>query len=135
MTYLVDKSALARLSIREVQAALMPFLGQLATCSIVLLEMGWSATSAQHFAQIGEDLHWYELLELNQSILDRARDLQERLVAVGHHRGPRISDLIIAATAVHHDAAVLHYDHDFDLIAEVEPALRCSWIVPRGTVA
>jgi hypothetical protein len=43
--YLVDKSVLARLVQPAVSTALMPYAGQLATCSTVLLEVGWSATS------------------------------------------------------------------------------------------
>ena len=41
-------------------------------------------------------------------------------------------DLTIAATAAVHDVPILHYDHDFDLIADVtgQPA---EWIVPRGS--
>ena len=30
-----------------------------------------------------------------------------------------------------HDVTVLHYDHDFDLIADVT-GQRVEWIVPRG---
>ena len=44
-------------------------------------------------------------------------------------------DLLIAATALVHDCEVLHYDSDFDLLADAEPALRARWIVPRGSVA
>ena len=41
----------------------------------------------------------------------------------------------MAVTAdLQHDAVLLHYDHDFDLIAEVADALRHQWIVARGSV-
>lgn len=135
MRYLVDKSVLARVSQREVELALMPHLGQLVTCSIVRLELGWSATSSKHYSEIEEDIGWYELLEINQQILDGAEALQRRLVDHGHHRGPGLSDLIIAATALHHDTGVLHYDADYDTIRKVEPALHAVWIVPRGSVS
>lgn len=41
-------------------------------------------------------------------------------------------DLLIAATAERHDVTVLHYDADFDLIAEVTGQLT-RWVVPRGS--
>lgn len=49
----------------------------------------------------------------------------------GTHRRP-IPDLLVAATALEHDATVLHYDRDFDLIAEVTD-LSARWIIPPGT--
>jgi predicted nucleic acid-binding protein len=132
--YLVDKSVLARLDKPPVLAALQPFVGRLATCSTVSLELGWSATSADHYRQIMDDLAWYQALEVAQSTLDLAGALQAALVRRGHHRGPGVADLILAATAIAHEAVLLHYDHDFDLIAEADSRLAHRWIVPRGTV-
>jgi predicted nucleic acid-binding protein len=42
-------------------------------------------------------------------------------------------DLLTAAAAEHHGAAVLHYDADFDHIAAVTHQAT-DWIVPRGTL-
>jgi predicted nucleic acid-binding protein len=131
--YLLDKSVLARVNKSSVSAALMPYLGQLATCTTVLLELGWSATSSQHYDAMMDDLGWYQLLDINQSTLTLALELQRDLVAQGHHRGPGVADLVLAATAITHSAVVLHYDHDFDLIGEVDSRLTHRWIVPRGT--
>src|SRR5687768_11950241 len=41
-------------------------------------------------------------------------------------------DLILAASALEHGATVLHYDRDFDLIAETT-GLNARWIIPAGT--
>ena len=133
MAYLVDKSVLARLDKPAVAAALMPYLGRLATCSTVLLELGWSATSSQHYDQMMDDLSWYQPLEINQDTLTLALDLQRDLVARGHHRGPGVADLVLAATAITHSAGVLHYHRDFDLIGEVDLRLVHRWIVQRGS--
>jgi predicted nucleic acid-binding protein len=133
-SYLVDKSVLARLDKPAVLAGLQPYVGRLATCSTVVLELGWSARNSKHYQQIVDDLAWYEALEISQSTLDLATALQAALVERGHHRGPGVADLILAATAIDHEAVVLHYDHDFDLIAEVDRRLAHRWIVPRGSV-
>lgn len=132
--YLLDKSVLARLHKPEVGAALLPFVGRLATCGTVRLEVGWSATSSTHFRQMMEDLSWYEALEITQETIDLACDLQGALVDRGHHRGPGVADLILAATAICHSAAVLHYDQDFDLIADVDGRLTQRWVVPPGSI-
>ena len=130
---LLDKSVLTRLDKPAVAAALMPYLGRLATCSTVLLELGWSAISSQHYNQMMTDLGWYQSLEINQDTLTLAVDLQRDLVARGHHRGPGVADLVLAATAITHSATVLHYDRDFDLIADADSRLSHRWIVPRGS--
>ena len=49
----------------------------------------------------------------------------------GQHRLP-LPDLIVAATAEFGNATVLHYDHDYDLIAGVT-GQPTQWIVARGT--
>ena len=63
--------------------------------------------------------------------MDRAMDVQQLLARRGQHRLP-LPDLMIAATAEMHDATVLHYDHDYDLIAAVT-GQPTRWVVPRGT--
>jgi predicted nucleic acid-binding protein len=44
-----------------------------------------------------------------------------------------VADLMIAAAAEAAGLVVLHYDHDFDLIAKVT-GQPVEWIVPAGTV-
>jgi predicted nucleic acid-binding protein len=132
--YLLDKSVLARLEQPAVAAALLPLAGRLATCGTVLLEVGWSATSRKHHQQMMDDLSWYQMLEIDQDTINLACALQAALVDRGHHRGPGVADLILAATAIRHSAVVVHYDQDFELIGEVEERLQHRWIVPPGTV-
>jgi predicted nucleic acid-binding protein len=64
-----------------------------------------------------------------------AQSLQRALVERGTHRGPKVVDLLIAATALVHDIEILHYDSDYDVLAAAEPRLRVRWVVPRGSVA
>ena len=50
----------------------------------------------------------------------------------GQHRMP-IPDLIIAAAAEQAGMVLLHYDADFDRIADVT-GQPMEWVVPRGAV-
>lgn len=70
-------------------------------------------------------------LRLTEAVAARALDIQRHLAGIGQHRRP-IPDLLVAATALEHDATVLHYDRDFDLIAEAT-RLSARWIIPAGT--
>jgi predicted nucleic acid-binding protein len=64
---------------------------------------------------------------------DRAREVQVLLIARGQHRAVSVPDLLIAATAEIEGLTVLHYDADFDLIAEIT-GQPCEWVVPKGTL-
>ncbi|MBV9026109.1 MAG: PIN domain-containing protein, partial [Streptomycetaceae bacterium] len=50
----------------------------------------------------------------------------------GFHRALSMADLLIAATAERHQATVLHYDGDFDMIASIT-GQPTQWVVPPGT--
>jgi len=64
----------------------------------------------------------------------RALDAQAQLARAGHHRLPPV-DVLIAALADRHNVGVLHYDHDYDLIAE-KTDLRFDgvWLPARDTL-
>jgi predicted nucleic acid-binding protein len=64
----------------------------------------------------------------------RALDAQAQLARVGHHRLPPV-DLLIAALADRHGLGILHYDHDYDLIAEkTDLRFDSVWLADRGTL-
>jgi predicted nucleic acid-binding protein len=56
------------------------------------------------------------------------------MAARGHHRAAGVFDLLTAAVAEHHGAAILHYDADFEHIAGVTGQPH-TWIAPRGSLA
>lgn len=65
-------------------------------------------------------------------VWQRALEVQSALAGRSAHRGAALPDLLIAATAERHKVSVLHYDHEYDLIASVTgQAVR--WVLPRGT--
>ena len=97
----------------------------------VALELLYSARSAADYEARWEGLTTLPWLHLTEAVATRALDMQRHLAASGLHRRP-IPDLLVAATAFEHDATVLHYDRDFDLIAEAT-GLSARWIIPTGT--
>jgi hypothetical protein len=135
MRYIADKSALARLRHASVAARLGSLIvgGEVATCSVIELEVLFSARSHADLLATRarrSSLPWVEIL---QADFDRAVDVLEGLARSGHHRGAGIPDLLIAAVAEREELTVLHYDKDFDLIAKVT-GQATDWVVPPGSV-
>ena len=134
--YLGDTSALTRRAVPDVAQRLTPLLeaGLVAHCTPTDLEAGFSSPSpAAHLALRQERSVW-PFVAMDQRALDRAVEVQDALAARSQQRGAKIADLLIAAAAEAAGLVVLHYDHDFDLIASVthQPV---EWIVPAGTVS
>jgi len=65
-------------------------------------------------------------------VISRAKNVQRMLAARGL-KGRKVPDLIIAAAAELAGLTVLHYDHDFELIASVTGQPH-EWVVPRGSI-
>lgn len=133
--YLIDKSALARMPHERVRHRLAPIIeaGEAATCAIIDLEVLYSARNHEEHVKIrARRALAYETIPLTEDIFERAIEVQAQLAQSGRHRVP-IPDLLIAAASESASLTVLHYDSDFDTLAEVtgQPA---EWVVPRGTV-
>lgn len=135
-TWLVDTSALARLDRPEVVLTLGPRIdaGLVGITIVTELELGYSARSAGDYDATRETVA-SRLIPITLSLRaeDRARAVQQELVRRGHHRSAGVADLLVAAAAEIERMTVLHYDADFDLIAEIT-GQPCEWIVPRGTI-
>ena len=108
---------------------------QLGICDQVRLEVLFSARSAEDYEALAEELSALRMITTDSTTFQRALELQQRLGHVGglHHRSVKIADLLIAAAAEAADATLLHYDADYDRIAELtnQPA---RWIAPRGSL-
>ncbi len=76
----------------------------------------------------------WPFVAMDQSVLDRAVEVQDALAERSQQRGVKIADLLIAAAAEAAGLVVLHYDHDFDHIAEITGQATDEWILPAGTV-
>lgn len=132
--YLVDKSALARTHLPSVLDVVGPLIraGLVAVCGVVEAEMLVSARNVTEHDETRR-LRSFEWLSTPDEVWSRVADVQRDLTERGLHRAVPIPDLIIAATAHCHDVTVLHYDADFDLIAEVT-GQPVQWVVPRGSL-
>ena len=71
---------------------------------------------------------------VTEQIIDRALDVQGEMAGRGTHRAPSPADLVLAACAEANGLTVLHYDKDFDLIAEVT-GQPVQWVAPAGSVS
>ena len=134
--YLIDKSALARMIHEPVRERLAPIIeaGDAATCAIIDLEVLYSARNHSEHERIRRRRQLaYEQAPVTEEALARAIDIQSELARDGRHRVP-IPDLIIAAVAERNGLTILHYDADFDMIAQVT-GQPVAWVVERGSVA
>ncbi len=137
---LLDNSAWSRLLMgvvpREPAKAVIEQVnaGQIATCLPFLLEAGYSARSAEDHRRIVDRLGQLPQIAINNGVESSGLQAQRELAAVGHHRMAPI-DIMIAACAHEAGAGVLHYDRDYDLIAE-HTSLRFEsvWLAPAGSL-
>jgi predicted nucleic acid-binding protein len=122
-TWLIDKSALARLATSPDAAEWAARIerGLVRITTVTRLEVGYSARSGTDlragFAR--PPLSSMPVEYLTPAIEDRAVEVLNLLADRGQHRAPSVPDLIIAATAELAGLTVLHVDKDFDVIADV----------------
>lgn len=111
--------------------------GELALTEPLLLEMRYSARDGTDFKLLAEELDALPLLPLEATAVGRSLEAQAQLAAlpdVSHRVKP--IDLLVAAIAEHHSAAVLHYDGDYALLAErTDLAFESVWAAKRGSLA
>lgn len=141
--WLVDNSVTQRAGRHpEILAALATLRldGEIAGCLPLMLEEGFSARDAPtHAALMRGNLDGKVMLSPAPELIELAAELQARLWRAGLGRAVGVSDIQIAATAIHasrdgDSVTIVHYDHDFDHLAAVWPELRTRWIVPRGSL-
>lgn len=135
--HLADTSAWHRATHPAVAAAWQQKLAadSLATCTVVRLEILYSARSADDYDRLFTELLALHQLPCGAQEHERALEVQRRLARRGglHHRSVKIPDLLIAATAEAAGAVLWHYDEDYDRIAEIT-GQPVEWIAPRGSL-
>jgi predicted nucleic acid-binding protein len=109
---LVDKSAWVR------GAATADLAGELCLCAVTRLEILFSARSPEDYETLQDELALFRDLRIDAATLAAAQSGQHELSRSGRHRIP-LPDLLIAACAQQHAAAVVHVDRHFDTLREV----------------
>jgi predicted nucleic acid-binding protein len=138
-TLLLDNSAWVRIAAlpearaREIADALEA--GRIATSLPFMLEAGYSARDAREHGELLAQLGALPRFPIDHDVEQRALEVQSQLARVGHHRLPPV-DLLMAAVADRHGLGVLHYDRDYDLLAEkTDLTFDSVWLAPRGSLA
>jgi predicted nucleic acid-binding protein len=107
---------------------------RLTTCLPFLLEAGYSARSGERRRAMMADLDLLPRIEIDRAVEKMALQAQRELAEIGHHRLAPM-DVIIAACAHKAEAGVLHYDGDYDILAEqTSLTFESEWLAPAGTL-
>lgn len=110
--------------------------GELWTCPPTLLEMRYSARDEEQFSSFAKELDALAHAPLTAEAAQWALTAQAELAAAAgiSHRVKPV-DLLIAAIAHSEDLGVLHYDHDYDTIAQhTSLSFESVWVAPRGSL-
>ena len=107
--------------------------GQIVACLPFVLDAGYSARNAFEYRRLHAELLALLWVAVNATVERRAVDA-ERQLRVGHHRLPPV-DLLMVALADRYGLGVLHYDGDYDLIADkTDLDFGSVWLAPRGSL-
>lgn len=100
----------------------------------IRLEILLQARGGADFEEIGERLSVLRVVQLTGATARAAEDAMRTLARRSHgaHRLP-VVDYLLAATAQESGAAVLHYDHDYDTLAQVME-FESVWLAPPGSM-
>jgi predicted nucleic acid-binding protein len=90
---------------------------RLGTCLPFLLEAGYSARSGADRREMMRRLQQLPRVHVEEEVERTALEAQRELAEAGHHRLPP-TDLVIAACAHRIGGGVVHWDRDYDLIAD-----------------
>jgi predicted nucleic acid-binding protein len=108
--------------------------GEIAVCMPFLLEAGYSAQSAARHRAMMVKFDELPRIVIDENVERIALKAQRELAELGHHRLAPM-DVMIAACAHRAEAGVLHYDGDYDILAEHTSLLFVSeWLAPAGTL-
>jgi predicted nucleic acid-binding protein len=137
---LIDNSAWARLASERLGIDRAETIAEwisdlrLAVCLPFLLEAGNSARSGAQRAAMMGDLERLPRVEIDRDIEAAALQAQRELAEIGHHRLPP-AEVIIAACADAAGMGVLHYDSDYDLLAErTSLQFQSEWLAQPGAL-
>ena len=133
--FLLDTSVLTRIRAPGVSSRVDRLItaGTAAVCVIAVAEVLRGTRSREHHVETLAQLRAFPWLPTPDDVWDRVLEIQSAFADRGLHQSVKVPDLAIAAVAERNRLPLLHYDQDFDTIAEVTGQL-CEWVVPRGSV-
>jgi predicted nucleic acid-binding protein len=133
---LIDTSAFARASHPEVREPWQQAMRQdrLRLAPPARMEILYTARDGATFDSLAAQLSALRPAPLTSTVLRAAEDAMRTLAhrSAGSQRLPVI-DYLIAAAAQEMGAAVIHYDRDYDALAEVME-FESVWLAPAGTL-
>ena len=128
MVFLIDTSAIWALlrtpATRELweQEIVAKTVG---VCDATRAEFLYSAESPRDRDELEEDLDLaFGHVPVPKRVWSWVETAQYKLTQAGQHRSTDVVDLLVCATAVHHDLTVLHVDNDYRAVASVLPEVR-----------
>ena len=131
--FLLDTSVLTRLRVTPVLRRIEDLDSEgIARTSMTDLEIGFSARNSDEWDRLFVALGAFRRIDVEAHHFGRARQVQRELAARGL-KGRKVPDLLIAAVAEAASLTVLHFDADFDHIADVT-GQPTQWIVDRGSI-
>jgi predicted nucleic acid-binding protein len=107
---------------------------QLRISPVVRLEILFTARDGDRFDVLAERLSALRAAPLTTAVARAAQDAMRTLAhrSAGAQRLP-IVDYLVAAAAQETGSAVLHYDSDYDTLAEIME-FESIWLAPAGSV-
>jgi predicted nucleic acid-binding protein len=134
---LIDTSAFARARHPDVRGAWQEAVREdrLRLAPPARMEILFTARDGAAFDALAAQLSALRPAPLTSAVLRAAEDGMRTLAhrSAGSQRRPVI-DYLIAAAAQEMGAAVIHYDRDYDTLAEVME-FESVWLAPAGTLA
>lgn len=139
MRFVIDTSVWARLAtspevveeLKKIVELVSPI--DLLVCPPVALEYGFTTPTGKAHSALTMQLQAFGKCDLHPT-QDDVLEIQSLLWTGGLLRAAGAMDTLIAAYAMKNEAAVLHYDRDFEHIATVVPGFSHRWILPRGSI-
>jgi predicted nucleic acid-binding protein len=133
---LIDTSAFSRAQhpqVREHWAHAL-YTDRLRISPVAKLEILLTARDGGTFDELAEELSAVRAAPLTAKVARAAEDTMRILAhrSAGAQRIP-IADYLLAAAAQELGAAVIHYDHDYDTLAEVM-AFESVWLASPGSL-
>lgn len=110
--------------------------GSLATCDMVRLELLHSVRNPIEFSDLRDDLAVLRDCPIEKAQWNRALWVYGQLSSRGggsEQRSVKHPDLLIAAAAEAAGVGLMHYDEDYERIAEIT-GQPTRWLAPRGSL-